>query len=96
MGQALQPPSPLDAAAAEQIRNFLLRLADDRDVLVEYVQDPVAMLARESSLTPEAKALLLEGNFARVHAVMKQQHQACKEAGQPAPQPTRWLMIWLV
>jgi hypothetical protein len=96
MGEPLQPPPPLDAAAAEQIRNFLLKLADDRDVLVEYVRDPVAMLARESSLSPEAKALLLDGNFARVHAVMKQQHQACKEAGEPAPQSARWLMIWLV
>ncbi len=84
MAEPLLPPDPLDAEAAKAIRGFLVGLADDPDALVEYVRNPLDVL-RESGLSPEAQALLLDGNFARVQAVMSQ-----------ASMPVRWLVIWIV
>ncbi len=84
MPEPLEPPAALDAEVARSIREFLLRMAEDPDLLVEYVRNPLAVLA-ETELGPEAQALLLDGNFSRVHTVMKQ-----------SSTPVRWLVIWLV
>jgi hypothetical protein len=84
MPEPLLPPEALGPEQAEAIRNFLLRLADEPDLLVEYVRNRVAVL-RDSGLSEESQALLLENNFTRVNEVMKQ-----------ASTPVRWLCIWIL
>jgi hypothetical protein len=84
MREPLLPPEALGPEQAEAIRNFLLGLADDPDLLVEYVRNRVAVL-RESGLSDEAQTLLLEDNYTRVHQVMKQ-----------SSTPARWLVIWII
>jgi len=85
MPEPLLPPEALGPEQAEAIRNFLLRLADDPDLLVEYVRDRVTILKNESGLGEEAQALLLESNYTRVHQVMKQ-----------SSTPARWVCIWVI
>jgi hypothetical protein len=84
MAEPLQPPDALGPEAAKELRAFLLGLADDPEALVEYVRNPLKAL-RESGLGDAAQALLLDGNFARVQAVMSQ-----------SSTPARWLVIWIV
>jgi hypothetical protein len=84
MPEPLLPPEALGPEQAEAIRNFLLRLADEPDLLVEYVRNRVAVLS-ESGLSEESQALLLENNFTRIHHVMKQ-----------SSTPVRWLCIWIL
>jgi len=84
MPEPLLPPEALGPEQAEAIRNFLLALADDPDLLVEYVRNRVAVL-RESGLSEEAQALLLESNYTRVTEVMKL-----------ASTPARWVCIWVI
>jgi hypothetical protein len=84
MPEPLLPPEALGPEQAEAIRNFLLGLADDPDLLVEYVRNRLAVL-QESGLSEEAQALLLESNYTRVHQVMKQ-----------SSTPARWVCIWVI
>jgi hypothetical protein len=84
MAEPLQPPEALGPEAARAIREFLVELAENPDALVEYIRNPLDVLCK-SELSVEAKALLLDGNFARVQAVMSQ-----------ASMPVRWLVIWIV
>jgi hypothetical protein len=88
MPEPLMPPEALGPEQAEAIRNFLLGLADDPDLLVEYVRNRVGFLherAEGLGLSDESQALLLEDNFTRVHHVMKQ-----------SSTPARWLVIWVI
>ena len=84
MPEPLLPPEALGPEQAEAIRNFLLGLADDPDLLVEYIRNRVAVL-RDSGLSEEAQALLMESNYTRVHQVMKQ-----------SSTPARWVCIWVI
>jgi hypothetical protein len=85
VADGLGTPKALDADTSGKIRNFLVDLAGDPKKLADYINDPVSVLAGRSELTPVAKALLLDGNFARVHAVMSQ-----------SSTPVRWIVIWIV
>jgi len=75
----------LNAALAAEIRLFLLDLVKDDGRLGRYVRDRIAFLRDESGLSEEAQDVLLDSDFSRIHAVMKE-----------ASPPTRWLVIWIV
>ena len=85
MPEPLQPPEALGPELAASVREFLIRLAEDPDLLVEYVRNRVEVLRNESGLSDEAQALLLSDNYPRVSEVMKQ-----------ASAPVRWLVIWII
>jgi hypothetical protein len=87
-GDDMPEPQALGPEQAMAIRTFLEELANQPELLVEYVDNRVAFLrnrAEQFDLNDEAQALLLGDNFARVHEVMKQ-----------ASQPVRWLVIWII
>ena len=74
--------------SAVRIRDFLGSLAASDDLLLEYINDRVAVLRAvqdEGNLTSEDVALLLDGNFSRVYETMSK-----------GSKPQRWVVVWVV
>ena len=91
MAQKRRKPNPretdiqeFNAALAKEVREFLGKLAQSSSLLARYVDNPAKVISDEK-LSTQAEALLLDTNFARVQAVMKE-----------ASPPSRWLAVWIV
>lgn len=94
----LDPIEPSDlkeyqTRQATRIRTFLKRLATDKDLLIRYIDNRVAVLQEElknkelkraDRLTHEDVALLLDGDYSRISEVMSQ-----------GSEPVRWINIWI-
>jgi hypothetical protein len=70
---------------AKEVEAFLLGLEANPDDLVAFVNNRLAFL-NESSLSNDAKTLLLESNYSLVQEVMKYRES-------PA---IRWICIWVI
>ena len=73
---------------AGRIRAFLTRLADETDLLRDYINDRVTVLRKAQDageLTSEDVALLLDSDYHRVYEVMSK-----------GSKPQRWVVVWVV
>jgi hypothetical protein len=70
---------------AKEIEAFLLRLEENPDDLIRFINNRVAFL-NETDLSDQAKALLLESDYSVIFEVMKYRES----------QAVRWICIWVI
>jgi len=81
----LGPRDEFFRGLAGEIEGFLLDLEADPELLVAYVKDRVGVL-NETGLSDNAKAVLLESNYALVQEIMEHRDTDA----------IRWICIWVI